>query len=193
MNELNLLQFISPEIRLTHDVESLLEETKEVISWYNLLDLEEPFEAWQVYWHGLTSLLNAKVLKALVKKMGMADLDSRKMISQREKANSLLDSLYKFNGDNYHLYTLLLPYDTETLLYLMAKANNVKVKQVISSYFAKLKGTRIQIRGEDLLGMGFQPGPIFKEIFDRLLEARLNNLIKTKEDEIKFVENTFGN
>jgi hypothetical protein len=40
--------------------------------------------------------------------------------------------------------------------------------------------------------MGFSPGPIFKEIFDRLLEARLNDVIKTKADEIKFVEEKFG-
>jgi tRNA nucleotidyltransferase (CCA-adding enzyme) len=36
--------------------------------------------------------------------------------------------------------------------------------------------------------MGLEPGPVFKEIFDSLLEARLNNLIKTREDEVKFVE-----
>jgi len=39
--------------------------------------------------------------------------------------------------------------------------------------------------------MGFSPGPFFKEIFDRLLEARLNDLVKTKEDEVRFVEEAF--
>jgi len=39
--------------------------------------------------------------------------------------------------------------------------------------------------------MGFKPGPIYRKIFDRLLEARLNNLIKTKEDEANFVEDHF--
>ncbi|MBW1851912.1 MAG: hypothetical protein JRJ15_10870 [Deltaproteobacteria bacterium] len=39
--------------------------------------------------------------------------------------------------------------------------------------------------------MGFKPGPIFREIFGRVLEAQLNNLVKTKEDEVRFVESHY--
>jgi len=191
MNELDLLKFISQELQLTRSVEHLMEEIKKVIAWHNLLYLEEPFEPWKVYWHGLTSSLGTKSLNSLAEKIGMVNLDSRRMISQRKNINTTLDNLYKLSGNNYQLYTLLSPYDTESLLYLMAKANSEKTKRLISSYFTKLKGTKIQLKGKDLSTMGFQPGPIFKEIFDRLLEARLNNLIETKEDEVKFVEDTF--
>ena len=127
----------------------------------------------------------------MAKKLGMIDLENRKMVSQRERAKEVLDTLYKFGGNNYHLYTLLFPYDTETLLYLMAKTNSERIRRLISRYFTKLKGVKIQLRGKDLVNMGFQPGPLFKEIFDRLREARLNNVIKTKKDEIHFVEDTF--
>ena len=127
----------------------------------------------------------------MANKMGMVGLENHKMISQMISSNDLLDILYRFDGDNYHLYTLLHPYDTETLLYLMAKAGSEKVRRLISSYFTNLKGTEIQLKGKDLLKMGFSPGPFFKEIFDRLLEARLNDLVKTKEDEVRFVEEAF--
>jgi tRNA nucleotidyltransferase (CCA-adding enzyme) len=191
MDELDLLKFVFPEVQLTKGVKGLLEEVRKVIVWYNLLYLEESFEPWKVYWHGLTSPLDKKTLSALADKMGMVGLENRTMISQRLNANDLLEILYKFDGDNYHLYTLLHPYDTETLLYLMAKAGSEKVRRLISSYFTNLKGTVIQLKGKDLLKMGFSPGPFFKEIFDRLLEARLNDLVKTKEDEVRFVEETF--
>ncbi len=192
MNEFDLLQFISPEIKLSEGVSLLLEDIEKVISWYNLLYLEEPFEPWKIYWHGLTSSLDVPALRALVEKMAMVDSDSRRMVSQRKNLNGLLDSLYKFDQDNYHLYTLLNPYDTESLLFIMAKANSEKIRRLISAYFSKLKGTKIKLRGKDLALMGLQPGPIFKEVFDHLLEARLNELIKTKEDEIRFVKETFG-
>lgn len=191
MGEFDLLQFISPEIKLTAELRSLLEEIKKVITWYNLLYLEDQFESWRVYWHGLTYTLDDKALNAIAEKMGMVKLDDRRMISQRMQLKQLLDSLYKFDGNDYLLYTLLAPYDTETLLFLMAKVTNKNIKQLISNYFTKLKGTKIQLRGRDLVAMGFKPGPIFKEIFDRLLEARLNNLVKTKEDELRFVQETF--
>ncbi len=192
MNEYNLLHLISPKIKLTKSLQALLEETKRVITWYNLLYLEGPFQPWKVYWHGLTSPLETKSLKALSGKMGVVDLDGRKMLSQREKAEQLLGSLYNFSGDSYQLYTMLVPYDTETLLYVMAKANNRSIKQHISNYFTKLNGIKIQLKGKDLVSMGYKPGPIFKEIFDHLLKARVNNLIKTKEDEIQFVKKTFS-
>ena len=81
----------------------------------------------------------------------------------------------------------LLPYDTETLLYLMARALNEKSKRLISNYFTKLKRTKIQLKGKDLVDMGFQPGPLFKKIFDEILKARLNDKVSNREDEIKFV------
>ena len=192
MDEFDLLQFVFPEVKLTKNIGNLLEEIKKVIVWYNLLYLEEPIEPWKVYWHGLTSSLDTKYFNALIEKMGIIGPESRKMIAQRAKANRVLDALHKFNGDNYHLYTFLLPYDTETLLYLMAKTNSEKVRRNISNYFNKLRGVEIQLNGRDLLNMGFSPSPVFKEIFDRLLEARLNDLIKTKADEVRFVKEQFG-
>jgi tRNA nucleotidyltransferase (CCA-adding enzyme) len=192
MDEFDLLQFISPEIKLSEGVSLILEEIEKVTSWYNLLYLEETFEPWKVYWHGLTSFLDIPTLKDLGEKMAMVDSDCRRMVSQRKNLNGLLDSLYKFDGDNYHLYTLLIPYDTESLLFIMAKANSEKIRRLISTYFSKLKGIKNKLSGKDLALMGLQPGPIFKEVFDHLLEARLNNLIKTKEDEIRFIKETFG-
>jgi len=188
MNEFDLLKLISPEIRFTKTVELLFEEIRKVIDWYNLLYLEEPFEPWKVYWHGLTSSLSISSLRALAEKNGMVDVNSRKMLSQRENISTILGKLYKVSGDNYQLYTLLSPYDTESLLYMMARSNSEKTKRLISTYFTKLKGTKIQLRGKDLADMGFKPGPVFREIFDRILEARLNNLIKTREDEFRFVK-----
>jgi tRNA nucleotidyltransferase (CCA-adding enzyme) len=74
----------------------------------------------------------------------------------------------------------------------MAKAGSEKIKRYISTYFTRLDGTKIQLRGKDLVKMGFQPGPIFKEIFDRLLEARLNKVVKSKGEEVRFVKENFG-
>jgi tRNA nucleotidyltransferase (CCA-adding enzyme) len=189
MNELQMLKFISPDIQLTQQLQDLLGEIREVIVWYRLLYLEERLEPWKIYWYGLASPLNAAAFNRLTREMGI----NQKAPHLREAGERLLDALFKFDGTNYQLYRLLLPYDTETLLYLMAKARNEKMKRLISFYFTRLKGTKTLIHGRDLLQMGLKAGPVFKEIFDSLLEARLNNLIKTRDDEIRFVKDTFGN
>lgn len=193
MNELQILQFISPDIKYTKKIRELLRDIKGVLSWFNLLYLGEVYEPWKVYWHGLTSSLNAKALQNLVERMQMVDHESQKLLSQRLGLTHVNGELFRFSGNNnYDLYTLLVQYDTETLLYLMARTNSEKIKRMLSSYFTKLKGTEVILKGKDLKGMGFQPGFLYKEIFNSLLEARLNNFISTKNDEISFVNERFG-
>ena len=123
--------------------------------------------------------------------MKIMELDKGGMVVGKKQIDRLLDTLFKFDGTDYELYTLLFPCDTEMLIYVMAKANSEKVKRLISHYFTKLKGKKVLLEGNDLLEMGFQGGPVFKEIFERLLEARLNRLVETRDDEIRFVQETF--
>ncbi|MBN1849402.1 MAG: CBS domain-containing protein [Deltaproteobacteria bacterium] len=193
MHELNLLPIFSPEIKLTNEIIDILEGIKEVISWFKLLYLDEVCENWKVYWHGLTSSLTDKAIHEMAKNMHMEDLESRQMISQRMDADQVLDKLYRIKKDNHFgIYTLLSQYDTETLLYFMAKANSEPIKKIISNYFTKLKGTDALLKGRDLREMGFQPGPLYRKILDTLIEARMNNKVTSKEDEKKLVRKQFG-
>jgi len=39
------------------------------------------------------------------------------------------------------------------------------------------------LTGDDLKAMGLKPGPHFKNVLDRLLDARLNGEVKTETEE----------
>jgi poly(A) polymerase len=43
------------------------------------------------------------------------------------------------------------------------------------------------LTGDDLMAMGFQPGPSFKQMLDSVEEAQLNDLIHTREEAIEFL------
>jgi tRNA nucleotidyltransferase (CCA-adding enzyme) len=194
MDEFDLLQVLSPQIAFTPELKVLLENVRGVLSWFDLLYLEEPYEAWKVYFLGLTSSLDAKAFQAMEARLQMGDADGQRMINQRLQENALLDQLYKFHGkSNYVLYKLLSQYDTEILLYMMARANNRTIKRLISDYFTKLKGVESLLKGRDLKAMGFPPGPLYKEILETLLEARLNKVVSSREDEADFVKERFAN
>jgi len=47
------------------------------------------------------------------------------------------------------------------------------------------------LTGDDLVNMGFLPGPIFKEILDAVEEAQLNGKLHTREAAAQFVEESF--
>jgi tRNA nucleotidyltransferase (CCA-adding enzyme) len=193
MDEFGLLQVLSQAIEFTPELKNLLEDSRGVLSWFDLLYLEEPYDPWKVYFLGLTSFLDARALQAMAERMQMGDGQGRRMITQRLDVGAVLDQLYKFHGkSNYALYKLLSQYDTEILLYMMARANNRTIKRLVSHYFTKLKGTRRVLRGKDLKAMGFPPGPLFKEILDALLEARLNGEVANREAETAFVRERYG-
>ncbi|HDR14394.1 MAG TPA: CBS domain-containing protein [Desulfobacteraceae bacterium] len=192
MAEFNLLEFIHPRISMNTDMEHLLEEIRKVISWYSLLFLDETIEPWKVYFYALTSRLNLPEFYQTSDHMGIREGAGVRLIDQRGNFENLLERLFKFNNNNYDLYTLLRPYDTEPLLYLMAKANSEKVRKLISTYLTKLKPMKVQLTGKDLINMGFKPGPAFKQIFDAILEERMNAALTTKEEEIRLVEQRFA-
>jgi tRNA nucleotidyltransferase (CCA-adding enzyme) len=65
----------------------------------------------------------------------------------------------------------------EGLLYIMAIARKNHVKKAISLYVTTLRQIEPAISGNDLIRMGYQPGPQFKKILAFLKNARLDNLV----------------
>ncbi len=192
MDKLDLIQFLSPSINYDYGLSKLLNNIKDVVSWFSLLYLEETFDAWRIYWYGLISNMDPESLNDLFSRLMMNDLESRKIIRQSMETDSLIDRLFRMKrNNNYSIYTLLSQYDTEFLLFIMAKANNENIKRLISNYFTRLKGVKVSLKGRDLKSMGFTPGPVYKEIFERLLEARLNKKVNSRKEELAFVAENF--
>jgi tRNA nucleotidyltransferase (CCA-adding enzyme) len=69
---------------------------------------------------------------------------------------------------------------------MMAKTRKDNVKKAISSYFTHLRYIRPSIKGRDLKKLGLPPGPIYREILQAALDAKLNGELKTHMDELDF-------
>jgi tRNA nucleotidyltransferase (CCA-adding enzyme) len=70
---------------------------------------------------------------------------------------------------------------------MMATTRKQAVKKSISHFFTDLRRVDIQLRGKDLKKMGLKPGPIYRQVLENILNARLDGKIKTRKDEIDFV------
>ena len=90
------------------------------------------------------------------------------------------------------VYEILESLPTETNLFMMAKTEDEQIKRDISLYFTSLRNAKTALRGKDLVAMGFKPGPLFREIMTDLLKARLDQKIKSKEEEVTFVKRKYG-
>jgi tRNA nucleotidyltransferase (CCA-adding enzyme) len=132
-------------------------------------------------------------LKELASRLQLGHSEEESLIRPRLGLTQTLEQIERLQDEEYHsLYTLLSQYDNETLLYSMARSKSQKLKRNISTYFTKLKGTTTLLRGRDLKSMGMRPGPLYKEILDTLLKARLEGAVNTREDEMRYVRERFG-
>jgi len=194
MDGYDLLKFISPDLRLTEELRDVLTTIKGILVWFNLLYLSVTYKPWKVYFLGLTSSLSDTALNNLAERMQVQDKEILSMISARQEVRQALKELSLLKDKkNYSLYRILSPFPPEILLYGMAKTRSEKIKRSISTFFTKLRETEVFLKGKDLINMGYKPGRFFKEIFDSILEAKMEGNVSTKEDEVEFVKDRFGN
>ena len=71
----------------------------------------------------------------------------------------------------------------EVLLFLMAKSASEAVKRAVSAYVTAYRHLKPALTGDDLKALGVKPGPVYKRILDRVLDARLNGDVRTESEE----------
>ncbi|MBI5892582.1 MAG: CBS domain-containing protein [Deltaproteobacteria bacterium] len=188
MKELDILKFIHPDIVIDKPAETLLEKGDAVISWHRLLYLDEKIEKWLVIFLLLTDKLKDEDFISLCKNMAIEGRHRSKVANARHDAITALNNIQAQRDlKGSEVYKILKPLPMENILYIMAKARIEDVKKTISNFITHLKDCKTILSGEDLKNMGIKEGPRYSEIFNKLLEKRLDNEIKTKEGEEAFV------
>ena len=191
--EMDLLKPIHPRLWFDEGTRAMLERVQAVLSWFDLSYLEETFERWLVYFLGLVEPLTPEELKELLKRFKPPPKVTAAILNGKEAADQALIQLFRLGEPNRsEIYHLLSPIGTEYLLYMMAKSRQEPSKRAISLYFTHLKHLKPELRGRDLVSMGFQPGPQIKEILNMLHEARLNEVVQSKREEWDLIKRTYG-
>lgn len=179
---------IHPDITLDKAQIALLEETAEILVWFSLLFLEERVERWGVLLLSLLDPLPPAEANRMAAEFGAGRRVRAWIRSAKEEALEVRNRLLSTRVvSRKSVYDALSPLPNEVILYLMAKAKHPDIKRYISLYFTQLKSVRTRVTGEDLVRLGYRPGPQFKTILDELLEHRFTGQLRTKDDEISFL------
>ena len=188
LNDYNLLSVLHLSITLDNDLISLFNSVKKVLSWHDLLFLEESYMKWAVYFLALIRSGDKKLTDEICVHFELAPRYRRLFCVERFEADRCLFWLERhLPVKNSVLYNKLSGFKTELLLYMMAATKKEIVKRSISNYFTRLRYVHTLISGKDLKNMEIEPGPVFREILQTVLEAKLNGKLKTKSDELAFV------
>lgn len=191
MDEFNLLKYIHPSIHYDN-LESMLIEVKNVLTWFRLLYLSEEVEEWFIYFLAIVNDVEKNTLKTILDNLTIAPKYQEKIMLCVESSKILVTGLAKLGSNSYsNIYKLLNPIPTECILFIMAKCDNSRIKKMISYFLTVLKKIKITISGNDLKEMGFMPGPIFRKIMEDVHSAKLDGYILNHNDELAFVRKQF--
>ena len=189
LNEYGLLNVIHPSIILTKELIALFNSVKKVLSWHDLLFLEETYMKWAVYFLALTRHCDKETIDEICMPIELSPRYRTIFCKERFEADKCLVWMEKNQSvKNSTLYQRLSVFKIELILYMMAATKHEKVKRSISNYFTRLRHIDTSIKGKDLKKMGLEPGPVYREILQAVLDAKLNGQIKTRSDELVFVK-----
>jgi tRNA nucleotidyltransferase (CCA-adding enzyme) len=192
MASLGLLQYIHPGLKMTPELRKLFLESGEIISWFDLLYLKKPYERWAVYFLALCHPLGKQDFMDICIRLAVNGNYRKKLAISREQGRVVLEELSKRVARgrqilHSELYQWLKSLPVEILIHMMAITSKEEVRRNISLYFTKLCNVRIAITGNDLHKLGIPRGPVYREILDKLLDAKLDGKVETREDELEMV------
>ncbi len=186
----SLEKVIHPEFILDNDTIQMLESVKKTLAWHDLLYFDMPYLRWAVYFMVMIKKCSFRVSQEICSKFNLPPKHQKIILKGRFKAEDRLYLLEKsLPLKQSALYNILSVFKTEHILYMMAIEKEEPVKKAISLFYTQLKDVALSIRGRDIMNLGIQPGPRYKDLMQAVLDAKLDGVVETKEDEIKFVSN----
>jgi len=193
MAALGVLHYIHRAIKVNAETLTLIQESVQIATWYELLYLKQPFEQWVLFFLALCSRLSAdEFIETCVRlETGARFIDKyAEARSSGERALELISRSSNGRGRSLlpsEVCTLLRGLPAEILLHLMARADEDSRRQ-FSIFVTNLSLVKAEIDGNDLKSFGLRAGPLFREILDRVRDARLDGRVAGREDELQLAQ-----
>lgn len=193
MSSLGLLPFIHPALKLVPATERVLQETGQVMSWFRLLYLEDRCEPWQVYFMALCDSLTPDEFRDVCRRLAIPGRLASRLCTQRRLVFTTLNTIKRrlkqtAEVRNSELYAWFGGLTLEMLLYLASRTSGEQIRRFVSLYLTRLRTVVPLLDGEDLHRLGLEPGPLFRQIKDRLLQARLDGEVNNRDEEVALAQ-----
>ena len=187
MSGLGLLKAIHPLLQLTEDRMRVLRELEKVFNWYKLLYLDDQADPWQLYFLGLTMGTKREELSLIARRLNFSKREERDFLALRDHVGDALMRLMNWREGRTplsRLYFILSPIPLEGVLFLMARSQKEHIRRNLSQHLARLRYETIEVTGTDLIEMGIPEGPVFAKILERILAAKIDGVVDTREDQL---------
>ena len=195
MGQLKLLRFLHRRLCYTKNVKRVVEVVPKALVWWAHRFPESVVDKAIVYLMALSSKSSQAVVDGMIRRLALTREQAKNMGIVGRRVDRVLKRLTdKGIARPSQVYRFLADFSDETLVLLLAKQMSTQhgarltlLKRHLVSY-VKNRVVTTALKGRDLLAMGLQPGPQYKTILAKLLDARIDGTITTEADERAFVQ-----
>ena len=199
LEQLKLLRFLHNRLRYTASVKRTVTAVPGAVAWWVRRFQDSVIDRPIVYLTALSSESSPAVLATMIRRLTL----SREHAKRVRSGGSLVDRALKRLGKKgtirpSEIYRLLEDFSDEALVLLLAKQVSRPqgvtlslLKRRLVAYM-KSRTMKTALTGRDLPAMGLEPGPQYKTILGKLLDARLDGKVSTEEEERAFVRKWLG-
>ena len=189
LSDYGLLKVIHNSLVFSTGLEEFLQAVHDSISWFDLLFLSESYEKGLLYLAALLYKLNKEDRESALVRLDVPLRTREHILKTLNIAQNIIKKL-KANSPVV-IYHTLKDCDIEAILFSMALSEDSDNKKAISRFLLELRDVKPLVKGGDLKKIGIPPGPVYSEMFRKIVDEKLMGRLATREEELKFVKKNY--
>lgn len=175
LNNLGALRCIHPTLQLDWELSRQLRILEKCLRRF---DREQTLIHWQMRLEAIIAHLAPEYRPKVAINLQLPDDIIKRLGNLAQAQTEILTSLPELNSPS-QVVNLLRRYDISMLI-LIALQSPQTIRRQLWHYVTVLRHIQAPLNGNDLRKLGYQPGPLFRQILDELLAATLDGIVHDK-------------
>ncbi|MGM0471457.1 MAG: CBS domain-containing protein [Bacillota bacterium] len=187
LKEFGLLEYFCADLTWTDQQHQLALELSQLIEWFTNLDSDLEVDRWQLRLMLLAANLSSKQVDELADYLNLNAKVVKRVKFVVEEATEKLESLTQRELARHEIYYQLKSLEEEELLYLVLIAEDEVVQERITTFLLELDRIELEVTGKDIIELGYQPGPYFKDALEEVKKKKLNGQLEGYQQELDYL------
>lgn len=189
LKELAGFKFISSRTSVSLRTYKFIKSVEKQISWFNkTYPQRRLLDAWLIYFMVFMNSLSTNDTKQVCQRFVFRKGEDKRILCYKKLSTKFVSYLKKAKNKPSRIFSMLEPLSYEVILLIKAKYRDPVIQRIIKDFFEIYNGVKIYSSGHDLRSIGLAPGPYYKKIFTKVLNAKLNGQVTTKEEELELIK-----
>jgi tRNA nucleotidyltransferase (CCA-adding enzyme) len=190
--ELGVAADLFPGVRFAEQVHLRLQSVRETLrfacrAWPDAAPLQSV-----MYLAALLRELPFQEVRHLSRRLRLRREERERLLAVVQAVPDLLELLEAGQLSAGRIYFAFAGQPVETLLMLRAESASGRIWEATSLYWEKLRHQEPGVSGDDLVSMGYRPGPRFQHVLKAVRQARLDGRVSSREEEMNLIKELFA-